>query len=117
MKTIVIIDDSQLVLKLTRTALEHAGYRVQTMADPGEFEPEPTSVRRVARESALSRMVRGRRAVLGIDRLDYTKGLIERVRAFELFLRAHPHWHDRVSLVQIAAPTMMRFITPSCVAQ
>ncbi|MDX2089739.1 MAG: response regulator [Kofleriaceae bacterium] len=40
MKTIVIIDDSQLVLKLTRTALEHAGYRVQTMADPGEFEPE-----------------------------------------------------------------------------
>ena len=70
-----------------------------------EFEPDPASIRRVARESALSRMVRGRRAVLGVDRLDYTKGLIERVRAFELFLRAHPHWHDRVSLVQIAAPT------------
>jgi DNA-binding NarL/FixJ family response regulator len=36
MKTIVIIDDSQLVLKLTKLALE----RVQTLLDPGEFDPE-----------------------------------------------------------------------------
>lgn len=39
MKTIVIIDDSMLVLKVTRTALEHAGYQVKTLLDPGEFEP------------------------------------------------------------------------------
>jgi DNA-binding response OmpR family regulator len=40
MKTIVIIDDSQLVLKLARLALEGVGYRVQTLLDPGEFEPD-----------------------------------------------------------------------------
>jgi DNA-binding response OmpR family regulator len=40
MKTIVIIDDSQLVLKLTKLALERVGYRVQTLLDPGEFNPE-----------------------------------------------------------------------------
>ncbi|HUQ02063.1 MAG TPA: response regulator [Kofleriaceae bacterium] len=40
MKTIVIIDDSQLVLKLTKLALERVGYRVQTLLDPGEFDPE-----------------------------------------------------------------------------
>ncbi|HVK76617.1 MAG TPA: response regulator [Kofleriaceae bacterium] len=40
MKTIVIIDDSQLVLKLTKQALERAGYRVQTLIDPGEFDPD-----------------------------------------------------------------------------
>ena len=39
MKTIVIIDDSQLVLKMTKIALEHAGYRVKTIVDPGDFEP------------------------------------------------------------------------------
>lgn len=39
MKTIVIIDDSQLVLKMTKIALEHAGYQVKTLVDPGEFEP------------------------------------------------------------------------------
>ena len=38
-KLIVVIDDSQLVLKMTRLALEDAGYRVTTFADPGEFEP------------------------------------------------------------------------------
>lgn len=44
MKTIVIIDDSQLVLKLTKTALEHAGYHVKTLLDPGDFEPASLGV-------------------------------------------------------------------------
>jgi DNA-binding response OmpR family regulator len=39
MKTIVIIDDSKLILKVTKTALEHAGYQVTTLLDPGDFEP------------------------------------------------------------------------------
>ena len=41
-KQIVIIDDSKLVLKLTRLALEEVGYRVATFDDPGEFEPDQT---------------------------------------------------------------------------
>jgi DNA-binding response OmpR family regulator len=39
MKTIVIIDDSQLVLKMTKIALEHEGYQVKTLDAPGDFEP------------------------------------------------------------------------------
>ena len=39
MKNIVIIDDSLLVLKLTKAALEHVGYQVTTLVDPGDFEP------------------------------------------------------------------------------
>jgi DNA-binding response OmpR family regulator len=44
MKKIVIIDDSQLVLKLSRLALEQAGYSVMTMVDPGDFDPERLGV-------------------------------------------------------------------------
>ena len=44
MKTIVIIDDSKLVLKVTKTALEHAGYQVTTFVDPGDFEPTTMGV-------------------------------------------------------------------------
>jgi DNA-binding response OmpR family regulator len=44
MKTIVIIDDSQLVLKMTKIALEHAGYQVKTLLDPGDFEPATLGV-------------------------------------------------------------------------
>jgi len=42
---------------------------------------------------------------LGVDRWDYTKGLIEKLLAFELFLATHPHRLERISLIQILAPT------------
>jgi trehalose 6-phosphate synthase len=43
--------------------------------------------------------------VIGVDRLDYTKGLEERFEAFERLLEIAPELRGRVSLMQIAAPT------------
>ncbi len=43
--------------------------------------------------------------VLGIDRLDYTKGIIERLRAVERLFEMHPQWIGRLTFVQIAAPS------------
>jgi trehalose 6-phosphate synthase len=73
--------------------------------EPADFEPSASLLRQSVKPGRLARMARGRQVVLGVDRLDYTKGLPERFRAFELFLRARPDWHDRVSLVQIASPS------------
>jgi trehalose 6-phosphate synthase len=42
---------------------------------------------------------------LGIDRLDYTKGILERLRAVERMLELHPEMIGRFVLVQIAAPS------------
>ncbi|MDB5798953.1 MAG: trehalose-6-phosphate synthase [Paucimonas sp.] len=42
---------------------------------------------------------------LGVDRLDYTKGIIERFQAMERLLELHPSLIGRVSLLQIAAPS------------
>ena len=42
---------------------------------------------------------------VGIDRLDYTKGIMERLRAIERLLELNPDWVGRFSFVQIAAPT------------
>lgn len=42
---------------------------------------------------------------IGVDRLDYTKGIIERFLAVERLLRLHPEWIGRFSFVQIAAPS------------
>jgi alpha,alpha-trehalose-phosphate synthase [UDP-forming]/trehalose-phosphatase len=42
---------------------------------------------------------------ISVDRLDYTKGLIERFEAFNLLLERHPALRGRVSLMQIAAPS------------
>ncbi len=42
---------------------------------------------------------------VGVDRLDYTKGIVERFRAIERLLELNPDWIGRFSFVQIAAPT------------
>ncbi|HUX89439.1 MAG TPA: trehalose-6-phosphate synthase [Gallionellaceae bacterium] len=42
---------------------------------------------------------------VGVDRLDYTKGIMERFRAIERLLELNPEWVGRFSFVQIAAPT------------
>jgi trehalose-6-phosphate synthase len=42
---------------------------------------------------------------VGVDRLDYTKGIMERFRAIERLLEINPEWVGRFTFVQIAAPT------------
>ena len=46
----------------------------------------------------------GKRIVLGVDRLDYIKGIPHKMLAFEHLLEAHPEWIGRVILVQVAVP-------------
>jgi trehalose 6-phosphate synthase len=43
--------------------------------------------------------------ILGVDRLDYTKGIPERLDAYELLLDRYPEWRDRVVMIQIAVPS------------
>lgn len=53
----------------------------------------------------MSRSSRGRSMIVGVDRLDYTKGILERFVAFERFLARHGEWRGKVSLLQIAPPS------------
>jgi trehalose 6-phosphate synthase len=39
--------------------------------------------------------------MIGVDRLDYSKGIANRLEAYERFLAAHPQWHDKVNYLQI----------------
>ena len=43
--------------------------------------------------------------LVGIDRLDYSKGIPRRLLAFERLLRLHPDWRERVRLIQVAVPS------------
>ncbi len=43
--------------------------------------------------------------ILGVDRLDYTKGIPERLRSFERFLEQNPKFHGKVTLVQRIPPS------------
>lgn len=50
----------------------------------------------------LIRSLLGRKLVIGVDRLDYSKGLPERFEAFGLCLEMRPEWRKAISYVQIA---------------
>ena len=49
--------------------------------------------------------------VVGVDRLDYTKGIVERLMAIERLLEEHPWHRERLTMVQIAAPSRSRIPT------
>jgi trehalose 6-phosphate synthase/phosphatase len=66
---------------------------------------DPKVIRRLA---LITRTVNVERIILGVDRLDYTKGLPERLRGYERFLEQNPQYHKRVTLVQIAVPSRTR---------
>jgi trehalose 6-phosphate synthase/phosphatase len=61
------------------------------------------AVRQQAAE--LRAELRGRTIVLGVDRLDYTKGLPQRLAAFRNLLACHPRLHRRVTLMQHLVPS------------
>ena len=46
-----------------------------------------------------------RQLILGIDRLDYTKGIPERLQAFRSALIRFPELHRKVSLIQVVVPS------------
>ncbi len=46
--------------------------------------------------------------VLGVDRLDYSKGIPEKLRAFREALRRHPHLKERITLIQIVVPSRQK---------
>jgi trehalose 6-phosphate synthase len=55
--------------------------------------------------TGLIRALNGKRMVLGVDRLDYTKGIPERLVAFGRMLELFPEWRRKVCLVQLSVPS------------
>ena len=56
-------------------------------------------------ERTYREVLRDTQVILSIDRLDYTKGIALRLRAFEGLLLAHPEWIGKVSLLMIVVPS------------
>ncbi len=74
-----------------------------------EWERLVTSNKSVGKRVAhLRARHAGRKLVLAVDRLDYTKGIPERLRAFRHFLITRPEWRGRVTMIQVAVPSRER---------
>ena len=86
------------------------GRRVRAQAHPigidvDRFRGLATTPEAVRTAAEVRDDLGGVQLVLGVDRLDYTKGLLLRMEAFERFLEKYPERHGDVSLLQIATPS------------
>jgi len=87
--------------------VEYAGRRTRVEAFP--ISVDVPALDEVARSSQTDRWVDGlsrllgldgRRAILSVDRLDYTKGVLKRLRAIDQLLTRHPEYRSRVVFIQ-----------------
>jgi alpha,alpha-trehalose-phosphate synthase [UDP-forming]/trehalose-phosphatase len=73
--------------------------------EPEKFIPTEVPPRRGELGRSLRAGIGGRSLIIGVDRLDYTKGMPERVLAFEALFRLQPKLKGKVSFVQICSPS------------
>lgn len=70
------------------------------LSDPSKLLPRSQEIL-----SEVSAEASRRRLMIGVDRLDYSKGIPTRLEAFREYLKQNPDVHGEVTFVQIAAPT------------
>jgi trehalose 6-phosphate synthase len=101
------IEQTSGAARTNGSTVEVGGRRVKVGAYPIGVDVEEVSSEAAAAASdeTVQRMVAsllGRKLIIGVDRLDYSKGLTERFDAFELFLETFPDNQGKVTFLQIA---------------
>lgn len=77
---------------------------------PIGIEPE-SFIQNLKKDSVVDRIKQleqrfsGVKTIVGVDRLDYIKGVPQKLHALELFLEQHPEWIGKVVLIQLAVPS------------
>ena len=84
----------------------------ELIADVFPIGIDVDEIQQLSEEAAESRKVQnmekslgGRGLIIGVDRLDYSKGLLQRLLAYERLLEKYPNAQKSVTMMQFAAPT------------
>lgn len=73
--------------------------------DYDKYEQVASSRKAVAIEQKYRATIGNHKIILAIDRLDYSKGVSERLIAFEHFLKEYPEYREKVSFLQVLVPS------------
>lgn len=94
----------------TPNGIEYAGRFVTVAAFPIGIDPEKfvegLKEKKIQdRIANLKRKFEGVKLIVGVDRLDYIKGVPQKLHALEVFLTENPSWVGKIVLVQVAVPS------------
>ena len=101
------------VLALPAPHIVHKNHKTQIRGYPisiawpaaSEEISLPNQTHRRSRVRKQFQLPENARLIIGVDRFDYTKGLIERLHGFEALLDNYPQWKRVARFVQVASPT------------
>ncbi|HYH56527.1 MAG TPA: trehalose-6-phosphate synthase, partial [Anseongella sp.] len=89
--------------------IEVVGKKIRLGAQPVGVNVD--NIKRIYKEdktrkniSELRKRTAGKRIILSIERLDYVKGPLEKIRAFGEFLEEYPEFHGKIELINICTP-------------
>jgi len=90
--------------------LHYAGLTTRVIARPigidyAEIDRIARLPRTEARVQTLRHALVEDTLIIGVERMDYTKGIVERLRGLEHFLEHQPEWRGKFSLIQIVTPS------------
>jgi trehalose 6-phosphate synthase/phosphatase len=90
--------------------IEYQGRRVKVDAFPigidyAQWRRQLAHPDTKAELARLDEHYAGKKVIVSVDRLDYSKGIMKRLMAYEDFLSSNPHHHKKVTLVMVATPS------------
>ncbi len=90
--------------------IEYEGRSIKVSAYPigidyAKFRSQLESKETKSALKQLAASYKGQKLILSIDRLDYSKGIPERLEAFRLLLEKYPKYHGNVKLLMVAVPS------------
>jgi trehalose 6-phosphate synthase len=101
-----------------RSSVTLGGHETLVRPYPISIEWPPAALARQAPVAECRQAVRARfglspdsRIAVGIERFDYTKGIVDRMRAVDVLLESHPEWRGKLVFIQAAAPTRSKLST------
>ena len=73
--------------------------------EPSEFKERLESPETQSEIAKLQKQFEGKKIIVGVDRLDYIKGIPQKLKAYDRFLSENPDWVGKIVLIQLAIPT------------
>ena len=101
----VMVQGKGNVISVTAGAYKTRIGNFPISVDYGAFARQAAAADVSARADELHRLLPHRKLLLGVDRLDYTKGIPHRLQAFRAALDRYPELRERVSLIQVVVPS------------
>lgn len=106
----VLLEDTEIEGRGQVLQVAAAGRRVRVghfpiSIDFNAFMGQASALEVAARAAELHKLLPKRKLILGIDRLDYTKGIPLRLKAFHTVLTRYPELRERISLIQVVVPS------------